>query len=305
MSVLPAPWFEAFAVADPLNANDELAGLVRTVRQRLESLGRAGIERIPAPPRLERRVLVVEPPAPTPNEVRTVTPPAAPPRPPVAAAPAPMVLPAASLFGDPELDASAVPPAERPARLAALKEEVARCERCPHLAASRTQTVFGVGSPTARLMFIGEAPGAEEDRTGEPFVGRAGQLLTDMITKGMGLKRSDVYIANILKSRPPENRDPEPPEIANCLPYLEQQLAIIRPEFLCLLGRISAQTLLQTALSMGRLRGKWHRYRGILTIVTYHPAYLLRNPAAKKDTWEDLQMLMKQMGIAPPARERR
>jgi len=154
-------------------------------------------------------------------------------------------------------------------------------------------------------MFIGEAPGADEDRTGEPFVGRAGKLLTDMITKGMGLNRSDVYIANILKSRPPENRDPEPAEIANCLPYLEQQIAIVRPEFLCLLGRIAAQTLLETALSMGRLRGKWHRYRGILTIVTYHPSYLLRYAPAKKDSWDDLQMLMKQMGLAPPSRERR
>ena len=163
--------------------------------------------------------------------------------------------PAASLFGEIGSTTPAVAPAERPALLAALAAEVAACQRCPHLAATRTQTVFGTGSPTARLMFIGEAPGAEEDRTGEPFVGRAGQLLTDMITKGMGLTRDDVYIANILKSRPPENRDPLPDEIANCLPYLERQIAIIRPEFLCLLGRIAAQTLLETALPMGRLRG--------------------------------------------------
>src|SRR5437763_10812753 len=125
-----------------------------------------------------------------------------------------------------------------------------------------------------------------------------------MITYVMGLSRDEVNIANILKSRPPENRTPLPDEIAHCLPYLERQIAIIRPEFLCLLGRVAAQTLLSTALSMGRLRGKWHRYRGILTIVTYHPSYLLRNPAAKKDAWDDLRMLMKQMGITPPGRDR-
>jgi DNA polymerase len=209
------------------------------------------------------------------------------------------------LFGESELGDAIVPTAERPGQLAALAAEVAACQRCPHLAASRTQTVFGTGSPTARLMFIGEAPGADEDRTGEPFVGRAGMLLTDMITKGMGLQRSDVYIANILKSRPPENRDPRPDEIGHCLPYLERQIAIVRPEFLCLLGRIAAQALLETALSMGRLRGKWHRCRGVLTLVTYHPAYLLRNPAAKKDAWDDLRMLMKQMGLNPPNREKR
>ena len=117
-------------------------------------------------------------------------------------------------------------------------------------------------------MFIGEAPGADEDRTGRPFVGRAGVLLTDMITKGMGLDRDDVYIANVLKSRPPENRDPLPDEVAHCLPYLERQIAIIRPEFLCLLGKLAASTLLETALPMGRLRGNWHRYRGIPAVVT-------------------------------------
>ncbi len=153
-------------------------------------------------------------------------------------------------------------------------------------------------------MFIGEAPGADEDRTGEPFVGRAGQLLTDMITKGMGLTREEVYIANILKSRPPENRNPLPDEIANCLPFLERQLAVIRPQFICMLGKVAAGTLLQTALPMNKLRGRWHQYRGIPAIATYHPSYLLRTPAAKKDAWEDLQLLMKAMGIAPPSRKK-
>jgi DNA polymerase len=208
------------------------------------------------------------------------------------------------LFDAPEIDVPMVPPEERPAQLAALAAQVAVCTRCPHLAASRTQTVFGVGSPTARLMFVGEAPGADEDRKGIPFVGRAGMLLTDMITKGMGLSRDDVYIANVLKSRPPENRTPEPPEIANCLPYLERQIEIIRPAFLCLLGKVAASALLDTTLSLARLRGKWHKFRGIPTVVTYHPAYLLRNPVDKKKAWDDLQMLMKAMDLKPPDRRR-
>jgi DNA polymerase len=149
-------------------------------------------------------------------------------------------------------------------------------------------------------MFIGEAPGFDEDRLGEPFVGRAGQLLTDIITKGLGLARDQVYIANILKCRPPENRNPTNDEMDNCFHYLEQQIEIIRPEYLCLLGRIAVQAILNTTQSMAKMRGKWHRYRGIRTLVTYHPAYLLRNPAAKKDTWEDLQMLMKEMGLVRP-----
>jgi DNA polymerase len=151
-------------------------------------------------------------------------------------------------------------------------------------------------------MFVGEAPGADEDATGRPFVGRAGQLLTDMITKGMGLRREDVYIANILKCRPPGNRDPQLDEAGRCLTYLEEQIRIIRPEYLCLLGRVSASILLETALPAGKLRGRWHRYKGIPTIVTWHPAYLLRNPAAKRDAWMDLQMLMQAMGIKPPDR---
>lgn len=195
-----------------------------------------------------------------------------------------------------------VPAAERAGLLRALADEVAACVKCPHLARTRTQTVFADGSPTARLMFIGEAPGADEDRTGIPFVGRAGQLLTDMITKGMRLRREDVYIGNILKCRPPENRNPTPEEAANCLPYLERQIEIVRPEFLCLLGRIAVQGILGSSLSMSRLRGKWYRHRGIPTIVTYHPSYLLRNPAAKKDAWADLQMLMTAMGIPIPTR---
>jgi DNA polymerase len=209
-----------------------------------------------------------------------------------------------SLFEEAGFDDPPVPAADRQALLQALACDVSRCVKCQELARTRTRTVFADGSPTARLMFIGEAPGADEDRTGVPFVGRAGQLLTDMITKGMRLRREDVYIANILKCRPPENREPSLEESANCLPYLERQIEIVRPEFLCLLGRTAVQGLLGTSLSMGRMRGKWYRHRGIPTLVTYHPSYLLRTPAAKKEAWEDLQLLMNAMGLVLPQRGR-
>jgi DNA polymerase len=272
-------------------SHGERLELLRALRLRLESLGRAGLDRIPVVPGvaiLRATVAPVTVPAPAPEPL---------PRPEPARAP---VVAPASLFGAPELEGPVVPAAGRPAALAAIAAEVAACRRCPELASTRTQTVFGVGNPSARLMFIGEAPGADEDRQGEPFVGRAGQLLNDMITKGMGLRRQDVYIANILKCRPPGNRDPLPQEADNCVGYLERQLAIVRPEFLCLLGRIAAQRLLDTALPMGRLRGKWHEVRGIPTVVTYHPAALLRNPAWKKDAWEDLKMLMRALGLKVP-----
>jgi len=193
-------------------------------------------------------------------------------------------------------------PAELSAQWDALRAEVQSCTRCP-LHATRTQGVLGVGPRRADWLVIGEAPGAEEDRRGEPFVGAAGQLLTKMI-EAMGFARDEVYIANILKCRPPDNRQPTGEEAANCAPYLERQIEVIRPEFLCLLGKTAAAALLEVnpSASMGQLRGKWHRYRGIPTLVTYHPAYLLRTPAAKKDSWEDLQILMRAMGLKIPRR---
>jgi uracil-DNA glycosylase len=181
--------------------------------------------------------------------------------------------------------------------LDAISAEVSDCKKCPHLECTRNRTVFGDGSSTARLMFIGDVPGADENRTGQPFVGRAGVLLTDMINKGLGLARADVYITNVLKCQTPANRDPLPDEISNCSPYLQRQIEIISPEFLCLLGRVAAQTLLETSLGVGRLRGKWHRYRGISTIVTYHPSYLLRNPYICEEADKDLQMLKQAMGL--------
>ncbi len=173
---------------------------------------------------------------------------------------------------------------------AQLREEVRTCTRCP-LHESRTQAVFGVGNTHAEWMVIGEAPGAEEDRRGEPFVGRAGQLL-DAMLHSIGLSReTNVYIANILKSRPPGNRDPRPEEIAACLPYLHRQIDLVRPRLLLAVGRIAAQTLLATEASLGRLRGQVYRFgeHNVPLVVTYHPAYLLRTPAAKRKAWEDLQ----------------
>jgi DNA polymerase len=188
-------------------------------------------------------------------------------------------------------------PAPKLAQLQVLQAEVAGCTRCTELAQTRTQTVFGVGNPDARLVFLGEAPGGDEDLRGEPFVGRAGQLLTDIITKGMKLRREDVYILNVLKCRPPNNRKPEPNEVINCRGFLDRQLDMLKPEYICCLGAVAGQTLLNTDVSIGRLRGKFHEYRGIPVICTYHPAYLLRTPSAKKDVWEDIQVLMRRMGL--------
>ena len=177
-----------------------------------------------------------------------------------------------------------------------MAKRVAACTRCPVLVANRKQTVFGVGNPDAKLIFIGEAPGADEDRQGEPFVGRAGQLLTDIITKGMKLRREDVYIMNILRCRPPDNRTPLPLEAANCREYLDAQLAIIQPQFICCLGACAAQNLLQVDTPIGKLRGRMIDFNGMKVLCTYHPAYVLRNPPAKRQVWDDIQILMAEMG---------
>jgi uracil-DNA glycosylase len=189
--------------------------------------------------------------------------------------------------------------AERVAALEIIRAEVAGCQRCAELAATRCKTVFGSGTPQPRLVFMGEAPGADEDRQGEPFVGRAGQLLTKII-EACTLRREDVYILNTLKCRPPENRTPLPQEAANCREFLDRQLAILRPEYICCLGAVAAQNLLGTTQTIGRLRGSLHAFQGFHVLCTYHPAYLLRNPAAKKDCWQDMQLLLREMGIPLP-----
>jgi DNA polymerase len=180
--------------------------------------------------------------------------------------------------------------------LEVLQQQVAGCTRCQELARTRTQTVFGVGNPAARLCFLGEAPGADEDRLGEPFVGRAGKLLTDII-KACRLKREDVYILNMIKCRPPQNRNPLPQELSNCRGYLERQLDLIQPEFICCLGAVAAQNLLGTTISIGKLRGTVHSFRGAKVVCTYHPAFLLRSPGFKKQAWDDMKLLMREMGV--------
>jgi DNA polymerase len=183
-----------------------------------------------------------------------------------------------------------------------LYESVRSCIRCSELASTRTQTVFGVGNPEARILFIGEAPGADEDKQGEPFVGRAGQLLNQIIA-ACRLKREDVYICNILKCRPPENRTPLPDECANCREYLDAQLATIGPEYIVCWGAVAAQNLLKSEQSIGRLRKKFHRHGRAKVLCTYHPSYLLRNPASKKDVWDDMKFLFADMGIDLTAKE--
>lgn len=186
--------------------------------------------------------------------------------------------------------------AERIRALEVLNQRVVACERCPDLANCRTQTVFGVGNPKPRLAFFGEGPGADEDRLGEPFVGRAGQLLNKII-EACKMSRQEVYIFNTVKCRPPGNRNPHDSELENCQEYWQAQLEILQPEFICCLGSVAARTLLNTKDSVGRMRRKFHDYRGSKVIVTYHPAYLLRTPEAKAKTWDDMKMLMDAMGI--------
>lgn len=251
-------------------ARRNLSPATTAVIQQLESLELAGVRQLPKRPR-KAQPAQLAPPAGSPV--------ASPP--PAAAAPA----------TTPKLDTSD--------SLEQIRHEVSACQLCDELCGTRTQTVFGVGNPQARLCFLGEAPGADEDRQGEPFVGRAGQLLTKII-EACTLTREQVYILNVLKCRPPGNRNPSPDEVANCRGYLDRQLALIKPEYICALGTIAAQTLLETDTPISRLRGKFQEYRGIPVLCTYHPAYLLRNPAAKKDVWEDMKVLMRAMGIELP-----
>jgi len=179
--------------------------------------------------------------------------------------------------------------------LEALRAEIGDCRRCK-LHHKRTHLVFGEGSPGARLVFVGEGPGKEEDVAGRPFVGEAGKLL-DRIIKAMGLTRKAVYICNVVKCRPPKNRDPEGDEVGQCLPFLEQQIQIIRPEVICCLGRVACQSLLADDFKIKSGRGKWHSYLGIPVMPTFHPAYLLRYPSEKRQVWEDVKKIMKHLGL--------
>lgn len=245
----------------------------------------------PTPPPAQS---VPAPPAPAPAPISTRTPAVTAAAAPATPPPAPAREPAA---------AAAIPAGDDPvAQLQLLRNEVLPCTRCK-LHQGRQHTVFGEGNPRARVMFIGEAPGAREDQSGRPFVGDAGQLLDRIITGAMGLQRQDVYIANINKCRPPGNRAPEADEVAACLPFLRQQIEIVRPEVLVCLGRTAAQNLLSTTASTTALRGRELEYLGIPVVVTWHPAYLLREPAHKRETWEDIKRVNRLLGrpeVPPP-----
>jgi DNA polymerase len=212
--------------------------------------------------------------------------------------------------GVPPADASRVRSEETPkplpilrdpeAELRAIREDIGECTRCV-LHKGRNQLVFGVGNPRAELMFVGEGPGADEDAKGEPFVGRAGQLLNKMI-EAMGLKREDIYIANVVKCRPPENRTPERDEMETCSPFLVRQIEAIQPKVLVALGATATKALLGVNEPMSALRGRWHDFRGTKLVATYHPAYLLRDPRQKGEAWKDLQMAMRELGLPMPAK---
>ena len=264
-----------------MDESDQLR-LRRIARQRLESLQRSGIQHLVRHPLSETSNIA--------EAVATT-------EPPEDSGQHPQPIPSIKSEATTEsTEPGGLTLTSRKSQLEETCKTVCSCELCPELVAHRTQTVFGVGNPEARLCFLGEAPGADEDQQGEPFVGRAGQLL-DKIIEACTLRRDDIYILNVLKCRPPGNRNPSPVETENCRPFFEKQLEIIRPEFICCLGSVAVTTLLETKLSIGKLRGELHEWRWAKVLATYHPAYLLRNPNAKRDVWNDLQILLKEMGI--------
>jgi DNA polymerase len=285
--------------------SDDYRQLLDAAIQHLESLKSRGIRHVPVAPETLRALAL--PARPMPNNLPAqIQPPAS--RVTVAPPPKPAVAP-----GQPEI--SAPPPVqstirnpqsatEKAAAFAALRERVLACVKCPHLAASRKNVVFGVGNIDAELMFVGEAPGADEDAQGEPFVGAAGQLLTKII-QATGLSRSEVYIANILKCRPDTpgqasgNRKPTPEEMTTCIPYLHEQIDLIKPKVLVALGATAVEGLLGKTIGITKLRGQWREYRGIPLMPTYHPAYLLRNQslATKREVWEDMLKVMEKLAL--------
>ncbi len=256
------------------------------MRAHVEWLRESGVDAVPSertgPPRDARTPAA--PPLDAPED-------AAPP----ATIPALPIRPVAAVV-DETVDFLTHPGVKESRTLAALRAVMGECQRCK-LASTRTQIVYGVGHPDADLMFVGEAPGHDEDVSGEPFVGPAGQLLTEIIVKGMKLRRQDVYIANIIKCRPPRNRNPEPDEIAACEPFLKHQVLLIGPKAIVALGSFAAQCLLRTRTPISRLRGVWANYQGIPLMPTFHPAYLLRNPSDKRLVWRDIQQVMTLLGL--------
>jgi len=269
----------------------------RTLRQFLQTLSSAGVTHLPLvelPKAVARPMIAIKRPTlqsatssakpafslPTPSELNR------------GSVQAPTALPETVALCSQALGGAA----ERSDALSRLSVLVAQCRRCQELAESRTQTVFGVGSPEARIMFIGEAPGADEDRAGEPFVGPAGQLLNKIVS-ACGLKREDIYICNILRCRPPGNRNPLPQEAANCREFLDGQIRIVDPEYIVCWGTVAAQNLLSEDRTVGKLRGQFFSYGNAKVLCTYHPSYLLRQASAKKQVWEDMKFFMKDMGV--------
>jgi DNA polymerase len=255
--------------------------LTRQIREHAASLRAAGVEFLPTTTSLALPIVSTPEPA--------------------ATEPAPVA--SGQLFDDGE----AAPVREvltldqRQHQLRELRQRVAACERCPQLASTRTQTVFGVGALDPDICFVGEAPGADEDRLGEPFVGAAGQLLNKIIA-ACGMKREEVYICNILRCRPPGNRLPNADEAANCREYLERTIELVRPKYICCLGACAAQNLLGTTTAIGKLRGRFLKFNDIPVLCTFHPAFLLRSPERKKDVWEDMKMLLAQLGRPVPGK---
>ncbi len=259
----------------------DLLDLVGATRAHLQWLRETGVESVPfSSPSPNGPGHAVSPPPPATREPLVVEEPSPPPDP----------------NERPLVDYLTHPGVRESRTLADLRTVIGDCQRCK-LAGHRTHIVFGVGNPNADLVFVGEAPGHDEDARGEPFVGRAGQLLTEIIVKGMKIRRQDVYIANIIKCRPPQNRNPEPDEIAACEPFLKHQLELIRPKAIVALGTFAAQCLLKTRTPITRLRGTWANYHGIPLMPTFHPAYLLRNPSDKRLVWHDIQQVMTVLGL--------
>ena len=266
------------------------ARLHKAIRQRLESLKRAGLTHLPPAAEIAN---VAPSPAATSESDRVEADPIA--------APAALTTQANSdTRPNPAAPTEPTPdtpmPNQQQMQLDVIAHEVAACTACQELAETRNLTVFGVGDPNARLVFYGEAPGADEDRQGEPFVGRAGKKLNEII-QAMGIQREEVYILNTIKCRPPGNRNPSPDEQQNCSGFLKRQLEIIQPEYIVCLGAVAARSFLQVTTAIGELRGTFHLQDKIKVLCTYHPAYILRNPAKKRDVWEDIKFLMRDMGL--------
>lgn len=297
----------------------------RILLQRLESLARFGVAQLAKAPLSSQEPLIVTPMTGGPQnavaEVPTqrIAPVIAPVSPPPSEPASPVSVPSSAIpsYQNPSMARSKaivgpapdslihqpfgakVPVADRQVELVSMAQQVAGCQLCKDLACTRGRTVFGVGRIQPRVVFFGEAPGADEDRVGEPFVGRAGQLLTKII-EACGWGRDDVYIMNVLKCRPPDNRTPLPDEVRNCRPFFERQLELLHPEYIVCVGTTPTQALLETNETIGKMRKQFHNYRGIKVVATYHPSYLLRNPEAKKYVWEDMLMLLADMGLTPP-----